>query len=44
MFLTTLSKGKHIALRKKERYVIRAQVKGTGKYRVIRAQVIGTGT
>ena len=30
MFHTTLSKGKHIALRKKERYIIRAQVKGTG--------------
>ena len=44
MFHTTLSKGKHIAPRKKERYVIRAQVKGTGKYCVIRAQVIGTGT
>ena len=43
MFHTTLSKGKHIALRKKERYIIRAQVKGTGKYCVIRAQVKGTG-
>ena len=43
MFHTTLSKGKHIALRKKERYTIRAQVKGTGKYCVIRAQVKGTG-
>ena len=43
MFHTTLSKGKHITLRKKERYIIRAQVKGTGKYCVIRAQVKGTG-
>ena len=43
MFHTTLSKGKHIALRKKKRYIIRAQVKGTGKYCVIRAQVKGTG-
>ena len=42
MFHTTLSKGKHIALRKKERYIIRAQVKGTEKYCVIRAQVKGT--
>ena len=43
MFHTTLSKGKHIALRKKERYIIRAQVKETGKYCVIRAQAKGTG-
>ena len=43
MFHTTLSKGKYIALRKKERYIIRAQVKGTGKYCVIRAQMKGTG-
>ena len=31
MFHTTLSKGKHITQRKKERY-IRAHVKGTGKF------------
>ena len=41
MFHTTLSKGKHIAQGKKERY-IRAQVKGTGKY-CIEAQVKRTG-
>ena len=43
MFHTTLSKGKHIVQRKKEGYIIRAQVKGTGKYCVTRAQVTGTG-
>ena len=43
MFHTTLSKGEHIVLRKKEKYIIKAQVKGTGKYCVIRAQVKGTG-
>ena len=43
MFHTTLSKGKHIVQRKKERYIIRAQKKGIGKYCVIRAQVTGTG-
>ena len=53
MFDKTLSKGKHIAQRKKERY-IRAQVKGTGKYcievqvkrtgrHIIRTQAKGTG-
>ena len=40
---TTLSKGKHNALKEKEKYIIRTQVKGTGKYCVIRAQVKGTG-
>ena len=43
MFHTTLSKGKHIAQKKKERYIIKVQVKRTGRY-IIRAQVKGTGT
>ena len=42
MLHTTLSKGKHIAQRKKERY-IRAQVKGTGEFCVVKSQVTGTG-
>ena len=43
MFHSTLPKGKHIALTKKEKCIIIAQVKGTGKYCVIRAQVKGPG-
>ena len=42
MFHTTLSKGKHIAQRKKERY-IRAHVKGTGKH-IIESQEKGQET
>ena len=42
MFHTTLSKGKHIAQRKKERY-IRARVKGTGEFCISESQGKGTG-
>ena len=42
MFHITLSKGKHIAQGKKERYITKVQVKRTGRY-IIRAQVKGTG-
>ena len=42
MLHTTLSKGKHTAQRKKERYIT-AQVKGTGEFCIIEVQVKRTG-